>query len=58
MAPLEEGEVGYGVSFDPAHSKDARKSTSCDGGDDEDEDDSNYNRRRMPCASGGADENR
>merc|ERR1711871_22056 len=57
MAPLEEGEDGYGVSFDPAHSEGTKKSTPCDGGDGEDEDDSNYNRRRMPCASGGADEN-
>ena len=57
LAPLEEGEDGFGVSFDPVHSEDAKKSSPCDGEEGDQSDDPYFNRRRMPCASGGADEN-
>jgi len=56
MAPLEEGDDGYGVSFEPAHSEGSSKPTPCEGGED-DSSDPDYKRRRMPCASGGGDEN-
>ena len=53
MAPLELGDEGYGEEYEPAHhSKAPREDADCGGSGG-----ASSNRRRAPCATGGAEEN-
>jgi len=49
LAPLEEGDNGYGQSYEPIHSK--QKPTEFVDGE------TSASRRRAPCAAGGSEEN-
>jgi len=64
LAPLEEGDEGYGEDFEPVHSGKGSPPpptpTPCDGGEARSDSpgvSTASERRRLPCANGGAEEN-